>query len=228
MGRATGTVPTLFLLIFPGGGRGEAEVFIMKGLTVEQKRFLESQGLSEQDLFNAQGMTQSEYYPIMKQQNKLIAYNTPPCKNGHTLRTRSGHCPQCNTAYLRFSRRSSDAGFVYVAASLSGRISKVGFTSAIATRAESLNRTYYASLNDWKILFAIQSQNAGRIEDAVKSSLSQYSDTLEYDHDGKLQSASELLRCNYLKIREAIISVCKKYKYKYKTVLYLDEPDYQF
>ena len=42
----------------------------MINLTVEQRAFLASQGFSEKDLFNAQGMTQSEYYPIMKKQNK--------------------------------------------------------------------------------------------------------------------------------------------------------------
>ncbi len=200
----------------------------MINLTVEQRAFLVSQGLSEKDLFNAQGMTQSEYYPIMKKQNKLIAYNTPPCKNGHTLRTRSGHCPQCNTAYLRFSQRSNEKGYVYVAASLKGKITKVGFTSAIPTRAESLNRTNYANLDDWQILFAVQSDNAGKIEEAVKSTLYQYADTLDYSHDGKLQSASELLRCNYLKVKETIIEICNTNKYKYDIVLNIDEPIYQF
>ena len=61
-------------------------------LTKEQLLFLHSQGLSKEDTFDALGMTQSTYYPIMKKANKLIAYNTKPCKNGHTMRTRSGHC----------------------------------------------------------------------------------------------------------------------------------------
>ena len=173
-------------------------------------------------------MTQSEYYPIMKRQNKLIAYNTPPCKNGHTLRTRSGHCPQCNTACLRFLQRSSEKGFVYIAAGLKGKICKVGFTSSVPTRAESLNRTSYANLQDWEILFAIQSDNAGKIEEAVKSTLYQYADTLDYDHDGKLQSASELLRCNYLKIKETILAICKVNKYQYKIVLNTDNSIYLF
>lgn len=197
-------------------------------LTSEQEKILNSQGLSKNDLFNALGMTQSEYYPIMKRNNKLIAYNTPPCKNGHTMRTRSGHCPQCNTAYLRFSQRSNEAGYVYIAASLQGRISKVGFTSAIPTRAESLNRTSYANFNDWKILFAIQSDKAGKIEDTVKSTLCKYADTLDYDHDGKSQSASELLRCNYLKIRQTIIEICEQYSYTYEIKIDIDDSKYRF
>lgn len=200
----------------------------MNILTLEQKLFLKSQGLSEKDCFNAQGMTQSEYYPIMKRRNKLIAYNTPPCKNGHTLRTRSGHCPQCNTAVLRFIQRSSEKGYVYIAASLKGKISKVGFTSSVQTRAESLNRTSYANLQDWEILFAIQSDKAGKIEEKVKSTLSQYTDTVDYEHDGKLQSASELLRCNYQKIREIILEICKANKYQYEVVLNSDNSIYQF
>lgn len=200
----------------------------MIDLTIEQKKFLISQGLTEDVLFNAQGMVQSEYYPIMKRQNKLIAYNTPPCKNGHTMRTRSGHCPQCNTAYLRFSQRSGEAGVVYIAASLQGKISKIGFSSALSIREDSLNRTKYANLNDWKMLFAIHSIKAGKIEEVVKSVLYKYSDTIIYYHDGKLQSASELFRCNYLKIKETIIDICNTNDYDYKIILNLNDPAYQY
>lgn len=35
-------------------------------LTKEQLLFLHSQGLSKEDTFDALGMTQSTYYPIMK------------------------------------------------------------------------------------------------------------------------------------------------------------------
>ncbi|GKH70684.1 hypothetical protein CE91St3_05470 [Parabacteroides merdae] len=40
-------------------------------LTKEQLLFLHSQGLSKEDTFDALGMTQSTYYPIMKKANKL-------------------------------------------------------------------------------------------------------------------------------------------------------------
>lgn len=188
-------------------------------LTREQLLFLHSQGLSKEDTFDALEMTQSTYYPIMKRTNKLIAYNTKPCKNGHTMRTRSGHCPQCNTAYLRFSQRSNEGGFVYVAISKRGELCKIGFTHAIGIREESLNRTYYADFNDWVIRFAIKSEYAGKIEELVKMRLYQYSYQLEYSHDGKIQIATELLNCDFKKVKGAIVDICRKSKYVYKVIL---------
>ena len=179
-------------------------------LTREQLLFLQSQGLSEKDTFDALGMAQSTYYPIMKRANKLIAYNTIPCKNGHTMRTRSGHCPQCNTAYLRFIQRSNEGGFVYIAISQRGKLCKVGFTHAIEVREESLNRTYYANFDDWVIRFAIKSECAGKIEELVKMKLHPHSYQLEYFHDGKMQIATELLNCDFKKAKSIIIDACKK------------------
>ena len=177
-------------------------------LTREQLHFLHSQDLSEEDTFDALGMTQSTYYPIMKKANKLIAYNTKPCKNGHTMRTRSGHCPQCNTAYLKFIQRSNDGGFVYIAISQRSKLCKVGLTHAIAVREESLNRTYYANLDDWNIRFAIKSEYAGKIEELVKMRLYPYSYQLD---------------CDFKKAKSTIIDTCKKSQYEYKIVLNKNE-----
>ena len=180
-------------------------------LTREQLLFLRSQGLSKDDTFDALGMTQSMYYPIMKRINKLIAYNTKPCKNGH--------CPQCNTAYLKFSQRSSEEGFVYIAVSPKGKLCKIGFTHAIGIREESLNRTYYANFNDWVIRFAIKSEYAGKIEELVKMRLYSYSSQSEYFHDGKMQIATELLNCDFRKVKGCLVNVCQTNKYKYKVTL---------
>lgn len=188
-------------------------------LTEEELRFLHSHNLSEEDTFNALGMTQSVYYPIMKRTNKLIAYNTRPCKNGHTIRTRSGHCPMCNTAYLRFLQRSNEKGIVYIAVSKIGKLCKIGFTHDIQIREESLNRTNYAEYTDWNMKFGIKSEYAGKIEELVKSQLHQYSYQSEYYHDDKMQTATELLNCDYKKIRRTIMDICKENKYIYKIVL---------
>ncbi len=139
------------------------------------------------------------------------------------MRTRSGHCPQCNTAYLRFSQRSNEGGFVYIAISQRGKLCKVGFTHAIEVREESLNRTYYANFDDWVIRFAIKSECAGKIEELVKMRLYPYSYQLEYFHDGKMQIATELLNCDFKKAKNTIIDICKKSQYEYKIVLNRNE-----
>ena len=141
----------------------------------------------------------------MKGLNKLVAYNVSPCqREGHTLRTRSGHCCQCNTATIAFQKRNDSSGIVYIAGSLTGEIVKIGFSKAVEVRTESLNRTKYAGYNDWKILFALNSKNAGRIETKSNSLLREYAFSTDYEHDGHWQDSNETYHCAYSKAKEFV------------------------
>ena len=101
----------------------------MKGLTQEQKRYLTKHGVELYQVYDAYRQPNRVYKPIMKETGKVVAFNVTPCKNGgHTLRNRSGHCIQCNSAYLAFQNRNDSAGVVYVAKTLKGGVIKVGFS----------------------------------------------------------------------------------------------------
>jgi hypothetical protein len=180
----------------------------MKTLTKSQIQFLEQHGIGMNQTFNAQGLTKSEYHDKMKVSEKIIAFNVTPCqKEGHTLRTRSGHCAQCNTAHLGFQKRNDNAGFVYIAGTKKGKLIKVGFTSGVEIRSESLNRTKYGEFSDWEILFAVSCTNAGQIENKIKSKLIGYSFSTNYQHDRKNQLTDELYRCSYSKAKENLKNI---------------------
>ena len=177
----------------------------MAGITSEQIRFLKEQDIHPKYVFDAEGLSKSEYRVIMKELNKLVAYNVSPCqREGHTLRTRSGHCCQCNTATIAFQKRNDSSGIVYIAGSLTGEIVKIGFSKAVEVRTESLNRTKYAGYNDWKILFALNSKNAGRIETKSNSLLREYAFSTDYEHDGHWQDSNETYHCAYSKAKELV------------------------
>ena len=177
----------------------------MAGLTSEQIRFLKEQKVEPKYIFDADGLSKSEYRVIMKELNKLVAYNVTPClKEGHTLRTRSGHCCQCDTAKLAFQKRNDSGGIVYIAGSLTGELVKIGFSKAVEVRTESLNRTKYAGFNDWKILYALKSKNAGRIETRANSLLHKYAFSVDYEHDGHWQDSYETYHCAYSKAKEFV------------------------
>lgn len=178
---------------------------VMAGLTFEQIRFLKEQNIHPKYVFDAEGLSKSEYRVIMKELNKLIAYNVSPCqREGHTLRTRSGHCCQCNTAAIGFQKRNDSAGIVYIAGTLVGEVVKIGFSKAVEVRSESLNRTKYAGFQDWKVLYALRSDNAGRIENKANSLLHQYALSTGYHHDGHWVDSSETYHCAYSKAKEFI------------------------
>jgi hypothetical protein len=177
----------------------------MKGLTSDQIRFLKEQNIHPKFVFDAEGLSKPEYRLIMKELNMLIAYNVSPCQQeGHTMRTRSGHCCQCNTAAIGFQKRNDSAGIVYIAGTKFGQLIKIGFTKAVEIRSESLNRTKYAGFNDWEILFAIRSENAGRIENKANSLLRSYAYPKDYLHDDHWQNSYETYSCAYSKAKELV------------------------
>jgi len=201
----------------------------MTELTKEQLEFLKEQGIDLKYVFNAFGFSKSEYKNLMKELNKIVAFNVAPCQSqGHTLRTRSGHCCQCNTAVLEFQKRNDSEGIVYIAGSLTGKLVKIGFSKAVEVREESLNRTRYAGFLDWKILFALRSKDAGRIENKTNSVLRPYACTHDYNHDGHWQDSKETYSCAYSKAKEALHDAYQLNGFKVEKVRDILTTEYEF
>lgn len=188
-------------------------------LTSEQLNFLEEHNVPFEKVFDAQGLTKKEYHARMKELHKSIAFNVTPCrKKGHTLRNRSGHCIQCNTAYLAFQKRNDSEGIVYIAKSNKGNIIKIGYSKSFDTRSESLNRTEYAGYSDWIIEFAIKSKKAGKIEHRISSALSDHSQKTHYEHDNHLQEATEIFNCRFELAVEELLEICDRENLKYEII----------
>ena len=195
-----------------------------EGLSPEQVEFIQKHKIHPRYVFDGIGMNQAQYRPIMKILNKGVAFNVPPCKEaGHTLRTRSGHCCQCNTARLEFQKRNDSGGNVYIAGTVTGETIKVGFTKSVEIRSESLNRTKYAGYSDWEIIYAISSKDAGRIETQANVLLQAYELATQYIHDGHWQDSFETFKCSFTKAKEIINIVCNENDYGYDNVF---EPAY--
>ncbi|OSZ80394.1 hypothetical protein CAP36_03835 [Chitinophagaceae bacterium IBVUCB2] len=201
----------------------------MKGLSQEQLEFLKKHNVPLEKVFDAKGFSKSYYYIQMKQQGKVVAFNVTPCKRGnHTLRTRNGHCIQCDTKHLEFQKRNDYSGIIYIAGSKNGKVLKVGYSKGIEIRSESLNRTKYAGLNDWEFIFVIFSSTAGSLEPKIKFKLNEYSRAFNYEHDNKLQDAEEVYSCSINKAKAILIAVCKEYYHDYEIKKDYDGTEYNF
>lgn len=171
---------------------------IMAKLSDDQKRFLSSQNIPYDAVFDATGMAKANYQAAMKAEGKLFAYGVSPCgAGGHSLRTRSGHCIQCDTAKISYILRHYSSGYVYVAGSLSKKVLKVGTTTYIQQRQQTLSKEGYGGATDWKILAKVECKNAGQIEKNVQARLSKWSVPGEYYKGWDLQSCYELFRCDF-------------------------------
>jgi len=178
-------------------------------LSLEDKLFFRHHKIDESLLFDANGSEHTqEIEDSMKRQNKAFAFNTALCTNGgHTLKARSGHCIQCNTARIKFMLDHIACGAVYIAGSIAGQMIKIGFTENIESRRKKLNTTKYGSQSDWEILYYATCINGGYTERLIQSALSRYAVIEAYHHDGHTQKANELFKCSYQKAKEALVLV---------------------
>lgn len=160
--------------------------------TQDEIDFLESQGLDTWMFFDARNLPKA----IWEQKAKDIGANFVMGSNcreaGHRLRTRRGHCIQCNTARIAYQLRHSEAAFVYIAGSKSLGVLKVGVTKDTRDRLKQMNEQSYGGSADWEYLFHVHVSAGGKLEACIKTSLSHRSASGSYRKDGRDQKASEM------------------------------------
>lgn len=168
----------------------------MSKLTKEQSAFLAKHNTPISSVFDASGMGKSDYRAAMKELGKTVAIGVTPCKKGnHTMRTRSGHCIQCNPASIAFQKRHSTDGFVYVAGSLSLSVIKIGLANDVKQRMKSLNKLNYAGASDWECVYWAKTINAGKVEFDAHGSLVNYAAPKVYQRDGRGVHCLETFSC---------------------------------
>lgn len=172
----------------------------MAKLTNEQILFLKSQNLSPSMLFDATGLSQAERLRAMDEQGIHFYFGGAPCKKeGHTLRTKSGHCIQCHTGKIAYQLRNSAAGYVYLAYSPEYRYVKIGYSRLHPQeRGAFLRNEAYGNIRDWDIKkFARFDEGAGKAEFLIHAALAQYNKPITYEKGkGNFVECRELFACD--------------------------------
>jgi hypothetical protein len=176
-------------------------------LTNEQMMFLKRQKIELFQMFNAQGLTKVEYHAEMKREDKLFAYGVKECGSGHSLRTRAGHCIECNTANIAFMVRHNKRATVYVAASRSIGIIKIGSSTQLPVREEQIRKYAYAGATDWIIVSSVLCDNAGKVEKETQKKLKAFQWEATYVWEGRETDCYEVFKCGYPEAHKALIEV---------------------
>jgi hypothetical protein len=177
-------------------------------LSPSQVLFLVSQNIPLSRAFDASGYSKKEYSEIMKEEDMLVAYNTTPCNSfSHTLRSRHGHCIQCNTQALAFIRRYSEKGLVYLLHSVSIDKCKIGTCKDINERLRTLNSQKYGGANDWLLVYCFEADNSARVEYSISRDAAPYRFEMQYTRTGKTIKCQEIYSCSISKAKEIINNV---------------------
>jgi len=174
-------------------------------LTKTQIKFLEQHNISTNQVFDATGLSRSEYSALMKAGGFTLATGVTRCGNGnHSLRSRAGHCVMCNPANLEFQRRYEISGDLYVFYSPSKRLVKVGVAGDAEERVISANKQFYGNVDDWKLKFYVNVLNAGQAEKVIHDALSEFRRQRCFIKDGVEVLAQEIFSCSVKYAIEAI------------------------
>ncbi|NBX03155.1 MAG: GIY-YIG nuclease family protein [Alphaproteobacteria bacterium] len=201
-------------------------------LTNDEKSFLTQHKLSADDVLDGRNLSKEQIKQLAKQLGKKIYIGGRPCeKHGHRLRTRSGgHCVQCDTSKLAYSNRHSQSGYVYIAASISQKLIKIGITKSINERRESLAVPdyKYAGLDDLRMLFWVRVENYGEVESKTHIKLKQYKKIITYKKGGDSQDAHEIFQCSFVEAKAALDEALAGKKVGDKKMLITDTRAYEW
>lgn len=174
-------------------------------------RFLQSQAIPLSRVFDASGMSRSAYQAAMNELEMVVAIGVSPCKEaGHTLRTRAGHCAQCNTHALAFLLRHDAAGEVYVAVSAQSDLVKIGTSKNAQARMTSLNGFGYGGVTDWKVYCQYACNKAGMVEFLAQSTLHGHRTSRSYVKTGIPVDCQELFSCSASAAAAAVQAALKR------------------
>ena len=115
-------------------------------LTETELSFLGWYHLGPEDIFDGRRLPNDYARQKAKALGRTIIIGGPCRKYGHRLRTRAGHCFQCDPKKLAFQERFSADQFVYIAGSQQLKLIKVGTSKDIPTRAYKIKYEEYGAL----------------------------------------------------------------------------------
>jgi hypothetical protein len=179
---------------------------IVARLTSKQIAFIKKHGFENPIdwSIDASGMTRVQFREALRRERRLFAYGLSPCPRGHTMRM-AGGCPECDTSYIAYAKRSRLPGYIYIAKS--GRLTKVGFSRDALNRLYIANLEGYAGEYNWRIRARVYSSTAGQKEFAVHRLLNSYRHRRAWERNGVELSPREVFNCTYDTAHAALISV---------------------
>ena len=177
----------------------------MAELTPEQRAFLAASGIPLSLVFDASGMGPSRYKKVMEENSTLFAIGVSRCKRWHeSIRTRYGHCIQCNPVAIAIVMREDSPANVYIAGSRHAALLKVGLSTDLKFRVRNLNIEGWADRFDWQLLAFAHCNQAGRVERNAQGLLGKWGASCHYKQGGRKHHSYEVFRCNFADARDAV------------------------
>jgi len=171
--------------------------------------FLNHQRIPLDLIFDVKGLSKKEYQKQMRKMGAILAIGATPCKAyGHTIRTRAGHCAQCDTSRIAYILRNDSPAYIYVGYSPSCKLHKIGSSTSPSSRMKTLNGLGYANTSDWKLIHKVKVARAGEKELKIHQLLKSYQYEKSYMRDGEHVNCREIFIASLDLIMDTVKHVC--------------------
>lgn len=166
-----------------------SQLFNPDQLSPEELTFLRHHDIDSVRLFDARSYPVKGWGDEARKLNVQFGIGSP-CKAGHRIRARSGHCVVCWPKNINYQKNHTKPGWVYIASSKAGRIHKIGSTTTECDDREArLRRDGYAGFDDWVIVAWFKSAEAQREEMEIQGRLSDHRSAATYNKStGKIEA----------------------------------------
>ena len=177
--------------------------------------FLAEQKILLSHVYDARGRAATAWDEDSKREGFMFGLSEP-CYQGHRLRTRAGHCIQCDTARIAYAKRFAAPSYVYIAASRTEKLLKVGSCVDTEQRQRKLSIDAYGGANDWQIVAWCKTGSMGQVEFDIQKQLADLSTERTYKKDGHDQIARELFRSEITRVWQSYRTRVAKFDEKSK------------
>jgi len=178
----------------------------MLPFTDEELAFLRRHRISPDDVHDGRYQSKPVWQDEARESGKTLVLGSRCRASGHRLRTRAGHCAQCDPKKISYQRRWRAESYVYIAGSLSAGLIKVGVAADTMHRESLLRHHRYGNVDDWELLAHVKVEEAGRVEYETLSRLDRQRVFRAYEKDGFSQVGGELLRCSFSAALSALLT----------------------
>ena len=184
---------------------------ISKLLTAAEQSFLRDQKIQFANVFDARKMSKRQRESHAEDTGQRFMIGVTCEKGGHRLRTKNGHCIQCDTSKIAHLLRFSETGYVYISGSLKTKTIKIGSSKVPDERHRKNEYNGYGGADDWEPLFEARFENAARVESDAQSRLNRYRVTTVYMKDRtKEQTSRESFTCSFTEAMRAVMATKEK------------------
>lgn len=159
----------------------------------EELEFIKIHHIPIEEFYDGRNVSAGKSKETAKKLGKSFIIAGACTKNqSHRLKTRARHCIQCEPKYIEFMKRESKKSWIYISLANNGRIFKVGLAADLDKRQETLCSQLYGGFDDWKMLVAAYTDNAGMMERKLADQVGKTPVEGYYEKDFGTQKATEM------------------------------------